>query len=61
MPSRTILLKKINNGTLEKSCGFPRLFFVAERKWEIKGILIFLSHKSSLFHRVIHILFITTK
>lgn len=26
MPSRTIRLKKINNGIHKKSCGFPQLF-----------------------------------
>ena len=26
MPSRTILLKTINNGIHKKSCGFPQLF-----------------------------------
>ena len=28
MPSRTILLKTINNGIHKKSCGFPQLFSV---------------------------------
>ena len=46
---------------LKRAADFRGSFFVAERKWEIKGILISLFHKSSLFHRVIHMLFITTK
>lgn len=36
MPSRTILLKKINNGIHKKSCGFPQLFLRGKEDRENK-------------------------
>ena len=38
MPSRTILLKTINNGIHKKSCGFPQLFL---REKEDRGNKVF--------------------
>lgn len=61
MPSRTIRLKKINNGIHKKSCGFPQLFCVGKRTEEIKYILISQKQESSFFHRLIHRLLITLK
>lgn len=36
MPSRTILLKTINNGINKKSCGFPQLFLRGKEDRENK-------------------------
>lgn len=36
MPSRTILLKTINNGIHKKSCGFPQLFLRGKEDRENK-------------------------
>lgn len=36
MPSRTILLKTINNGIHKKSCGFPQLFLRGKEDKENK-------------------------
>ena len=61
MPSRTILLKKTNKDSMQRAALWRSSFCVEKGGKGNKGILIHKNKETSLFHRLIHNLFITLK
>lgn len=60
MPSRTILLKKTNKDSMQRAALWRSSFCVEGGKGN-KGIFIHENEETSIFHILIHNLFITLK